>query len=295
MWGGLDSAIQLGLLFAVPALAVAFSFRVIGFPDLTPDGSFVFGAALGATLLRDGHSLSAAFAAAMLGGAAAGLATAGIHLWLRVSKLLSGILVMTMLYSLSLRVMGTSNIPLLNLETFFALLPMQGMLPGIAGTAVPVGLAALAITILLKTELGILLRAAGDNESALALRGIRRGPLLCTGLALTNALAAAGGLIIAQYQGFVDISMGIGLVIICLAAIVIGEILLRPHCVLLLITAPILGMLLYQGTVSLALRFGLPPTDLKVATALLALAFIALDRLRFSGNIATRQIGNHNV
>jgi putative ABC transport system permease protein len=162
----------MGLLFAVPALAVAFSFRVIGFPDLTPDGSFVLGAAVGAVSLQSGFSPPLALLAAIACGSLAGVATVAIHHRLRISKLLSGILTMTMLYSVSLWVMGTSNISLLNLDSFFAKLPSSPPFVALAGMVTPVAIAIIFLTALLNSERGVVLRATGDNESALAFRGI---------------------------------------------------------------------------------------------------------------------------
>lgn len=296
MFSGLDSALQIGLLFSVPALAVAFSFRVIGFPDLTPDGSFVLGAAVGAVALTSGIPVLFALLAALACGALAGVATALIHLHLHISKLLSGIMVMTMLYSVALRVMGTSNISLLNIDTFFSHLMLNEQPWPIIGAALPVLVTGLTCYALLMTERGIVLRAAGDNAGALDLRGIQIGPQYVLGLALSNAVAAGAGFIVAQYQGFVDVSMGAGLVIVCLAALVIGESVLRPDRLALLVAAPVLGMCIYQALVSFALGLGLEPANLKIATAVLALLFVGMDRLRFSRRgFLSRQIGNHSV
>lgn len=293
--GALIGVLQLGLLYAIPAVAVAFAFRVAGFPDLTPDGAFTFGASIGGVLVLHACPSWIAMPAAAAGGAAAGTLTAVLHTKLRISKLLSGILVMTMLYSMSLWTMKTSNLSLLNASTIMGNLsdsPNQlvalGIIAAISSAIV------FGVWAFLKTQLGLRVRAAGDSESALDQRGVQRGGLYVVALALANGLAAIGGVFISQYQGFVDASMGVGLVINCLAAVIIGETVFRPERVSTLLAAPVIGMIIYQFVVALALRLGLAAADLKVATALIALAFVALDRFRATASQTSRQIGNRN-
>jgi putative ABC transport system permease protein len=292
----LMGVLQLGLLYAVPALAVAFSFRVAGFPDLTPDGAFTFGAAIGGMLLLNGWPSWIVLPASAVGGAVAGTVTALLHTKLKISKLLSGILVMTMLYSLSLRTMGTSNLSLLNTSTLMGNLsenPNQAL--ALAIIAIMTAAIGFGVWAFLKTQVGLRVRAAGDSDTVLEQRGFERGSLYLIALALANGLAAVGGVLISQYQGFVDVSMGIGLVINCLAAIIIGETMFRPERVSTLLAAPVVGMIIYQFVVAVALRLGLAAADLKVATALLALSFVALDRFRATAGRTSRQIGNRNV
>ena len=290
------SALQLGLLYGLPALAVAVAFRVVGFPDLTPDGSFTFGAAVAGVIAANGSPGWLAIIASVLAGAGSGAFTALLHTRLGISKLLSGILVMTMLYSLSLRIMGTSNLSLMRVPSF------MGKLGDQAGAFIPVyvigaitGTVVFSLWAFLGTELGLRIRAVGDSESAMDQLGYAREPFYVIGLAVTNGLAGGGGALISQYQGFVDITMGTGLVVICLAAVIIGETFLRPQGSYALLTAPALGMLLYQGIVAVALRLGIAASDLKVATAMLALSFVALDRIRAKSSEGGKQIGNRSI
>lgn len=292
----LISVLQLGLLYAIPAVAVAFSFRVAGFPDLTPDGAFTFGAAIGGILLLSGCPSWISIPVSALGGAAAGTVTALLHTKLRVSKLLSGILVMTMLYSLSLRTMRTSNLSLLNTSTLMGnLSENSNRALALAIVAIITCAIVLGVWAFLKTQVGLRVRAAGDSDSALEQRGFERGVLYLIALALANGLAALGGVFISQYQGFVDVSMGLGLVINCLAAMIIGETVLRPQRVSTLLAAPVIGMIIYQLVVAVALRLGLAAADLRLATAIIAILFVALDRFRAQTGQRSRQIGNRNV
>lgn len=290
----LDSTLQIGLLYSIVAIAVAFSFRVIGFPDLTPDGSFTLGAATGAVLLLNGASTPVAMLGSVMIGATCGVVTALLHTRLGISKLLSGILVVLMLYSVSLRIMGTPNLALLTSRSFLSSLVQR------TGTPVPIlttltlcAIVVLCVCALMRTQIGLELRATGDSETALGLRGLNREPYYIVGLAIANAIAAWAGYIIAQYQGFADISMGTGIVITALAAVVIGETIVRPRRVSTLVLAPVLGMLLYQAMIAVALRLGLAPADLRISTAALALIFVGLDRLRTRRGIG-RQIGNRS-
>jgi putative ABC transport system permease protein len=288
--------LQLGLLYSIPALAVTFSFRVVGFPDLTPDGSFTFGASIGAILLLNGFPIWTVIPVAAVGGAIAGMVTAQLHAKLKISKLLSGILVMTMLYTLSLRTMKTSNLSLLNTGTLMGnLSETQNYVFALAIIAILTAAISFGIWAFLRTELGLRIRAAGDSDSALEQRGFERSGLYLIAIALANGLVAISGVFISQYQGFVDVSMGIGLTINCLAAMIIGETLFRPQRVSTLLVSPIVGMIIYQLVVAVALRLGLAATDLKLATAVMALFFVALDRFRMGAGQISRQIGNRNV
>jgi len=291
----MSTVLQLAFLYGVIAIAVAFTFRIIGFPDLTPDGAFVVGAAIAAVMVRSGHNAVSAIALGAGAGALSGTATAVLHTKLGVSKLLSGILVTLALYSISLRVMSTSNLSLLNVQTFMTLVARGSGAAPIMATAA-ICCAALLLTIwLLSTRLGIRLRATGDSETAMELRGHPRQPYYLIGLAFANALVAAGGVIVALYQGFADVSMGTGIVVTCLAAVVMGETVLRPQAIVSLMLSPVIGMFVYQLVLALALRAGFTPADLKISTAVLAIAFIGLDRLRTQHGEIGRQIGNRAV
>ncbi|MCX5814509.1 MAG: ABC transporter permease [Proteobacteria bacterium] len=294
--GAVDTTLQIALLYSIQAIAVILAFRVIGFPDLTPDGSFTLGASVSGVLLLSGVPSWIAMIVSLAMGAFAGMLTALLHTRLRVSKLLSGILLMLILYSVSLRIMGTSNLSLMNADSFISSLVMQrdSLLPLLVISSACL-FVYLAVCALLWTPVGLRLRATGDSSTALELRGLPRESNYILGLAIVNAISGWAGSLVAQYQGFVDVSMGGGLVIISLAAIVMGETLIRPERVGTLMLAPIAGMVIYQGIVAIALRLGLAAADLKVTTAILALVFIGMDRIRSQYGSVTRQIGNRSI
>lgn len=294
--GAVDATLQIAFLYAIQAIAVILAFRVIGFPDLTPDGSFTLGASVSGVLLLSGYPPWLAMLVSLGLGAFAGTLTALLHTRLRVSMLLSGILMMLVLYSVSLRIMGTSNLSLMSVDCFMSSLVMRkGSLLPIFVTAAVCFSAYLVVCAFLWTPTGLRLRATGDSSTALELRGLPREPNYIFGLALVNGISGWAGSLVAQYQGFVDVSMGGGLVIIALTAIVMGETLIRPERVISLMFAPIAGMVIYQGIVAIALRLGLPAADLKVITAILALVFIGMDRIRVQYGSVTRQIGNRSI
>jgi putative ABC transport system permease protein len=276
-------------------MSVVFSFRIIGFPDLTPDGSFALGAGVAAALLLRGNGEALATIAAVVAGAVTGTMTAYLHTELRISKLLSGILMMTLLYSVALRVMGTSNLSLLRSRTVVSALGDAGNMWFTCFVAVLASAVCFVLWALLQTELGLRLRSAGETNQMLEYRGLSRRPFYVVGLALSNAVAAFSGAIMAEYQGFADVSMGLGLVIICLAAVIVGETVIRPGRVSSLLFAPILGMVLYQCIIAGALRIGLKATDLKLVSAVLVLAFVGIERLRRESGSTGRQIGNRSI
>ena len=289
-----SSVLQLAFLYALAAWAVAVAFRVIGFPDLTPDGSFTLGAAVTAVLILKNWPPTAAGTVAVLVGALSGVVTAVLHTRLGISRLLSGILVMLMLYSASLRIMHSPNLSLLHLDNMMlrSVACAKSVLWPIGATLAVAAVTYAVLLLLLRTRAGMTLRAAGDSDTALEIRGIRRSTCYLVGLACSNGLAALGGSLIAQYQGFVDVTMGTGLVVTTLAAVVMGEAIIRPQSVSSLMVAPVIGMVLYQSVVAVALKLGLTPADLKLSTAVIALAVIVVERQRVKRGASDRQIGN---
>lgn len=279
----LRGTVELGLIYALMALGVYLSFRVLDFADLTVDGSLPLGAALAASLIIAGHDPWLATAVAFLGGAIAGCATGLLHTHLRITPLLSGILVMTALYSVNLRVMGRSNIPLLRERVIFDSLPaFKGL-----GTYLPLlflvaflGLVVFLLYLFLTTDLGLALRATGDNEQMAKSVGININNMKILGLALSNALVALAGAFVAQYQGFADVGMGIGTIIAGLASVIIGEMLFARQSLFSILLAVVFGSLLYRFVIAVVLRLGLPPTDLKLMTAVLVILALAYPGIR---------------
>jgi putative tryptophan/tyrosine transport system permease protein len=283
-----------GLILALLALGVFISFRIFAFPDITADGSLTLGAAVAAALIVHGYSPWAATGASMLAGAFAGGTTGVLHTRFGINGLLAGILVATALYSVNLHVMGRSNIPLLDARTIGTDLvdvvakasgPLETV--GLFGRDVrfrdAVNLAAVALLVaalgwvlraFLATGLGTAMRATGDNPRMIRALGVDVGRMITLGLMMSNALVALSGAILAQYQGFADIQMGIGMIVWGLASVILGQALVGTGGLGLSITGAILGSLLFRLMVALALRWGLDPNDLKLITAFVFAALV---------------------
>jgi putative tryptophan/tyrosine transport system permease protein len=295
----LVGALTIGLILSLLALGVFISFRIFEFADITVDGSITLGAALAAALLVHQVHPVVATAAALVAGAAAGTITAVIHTRFGVNRLLSGILVMTALYSINLHIMGKSNVPLLSEITLATMAERAGTaLTGTTNDVVVAGwnvalrdvsmlicalFVVVAIAILLfvffRTNLGLAMQAAGDNAQMIRALGVDVDTMIVFGLALSNGLVALSGALLAQYQGFADVQMGIGMVVWGLASIIIGEALVGVRQLGLLITGGILGSVLFRLLVAIALRGGLDPNDLKLVTAAFVFAALVLPQL----------------
>lgn len=291
------AALTQGFAFVALAWGVYLSARVLRFADITPDGSFTFGAAVAAALLvQDTHPLIAT-AVAVAAGMLAGYVTGVLHTRLGVSDLLSGILVMTALYSVNLHVMGRSNISLLDTKTLAT--PVLTLFPATASWpddvtfgAIFLGVALLLGSLLtwyLRTDFGIALRSVGDNPAMITAQGVDRRRMIELGLALANGLVALSGALIAQYQGFADVAMGVGTLVAGMAAVILGETLrARGRSLLLTILMVAAGALVFRLLVALALRVGLNPIDLKLMTAVFVLGALALPRLRRRAAVTVR-------
>jgi putative ABC transport system permease protein len=277
------TAIMLGLGYAAMGLGIFVSLRIFNIPDITTDGSFTLGGAITAVGLVTGAPHPAILAGALTGGALCGMATGMIHTRMRVNPLLAGILVMTALYSVNLSIMGRSNIPLMETNT---LMDIVHILPGRDANTWMLFLAtttivAVVLAWLLRTDFGIAMRATGDNEQMARANGINTNRMKVTGLMLANMLTAFSGYLLVQYQGFSDISMGIGIVISGLAAVMIGEAfsgMLKRSGIGVQILLVIAGGVLFRLLLAGALSFGLNPNYLKLVTALMVLAVLLLTR-----------------
>ena len=269
LWIG---AIDQGLAYAGLALGVYLTLRVLNFADITVDGSFALGGGSAALLLSEQVAVPVALLVAVGLGALAGMVTGLIHTRLGVNDLFAGILTTTGLYSITLRLMGRSNIPLTDVQ-FAARSDIQWL---VALLLVVIGLIAL-LALLLGTDLGLALRAIGNNPVMARSNGLstRRG--LTVGIAAGNALVAC-------YQGFADVTMGLGSLILGLGAVIVGESVVRPRSVGWALVAVVVGSVLFRAMIALALQLGLDPVDLKLATALLLLAALGLGRLRIPGS-----------
>ncbi|ENR66390.1 ABC transporter permease [Brucella abortus] len=285
-WG----AVELGLVFAFVAIGVYLAFRVLDFPDLTVDGSFPLGAAVTGVLILAGYNPWLAAAIAMVAGAAAGLVTATLNVCFRILNLLASILTMIALFSVNLRVMGRPNIALINQDTM--LTPFFGH--GIPEYYVrPLFLFVLvAITVFvvwrfLESDMGLAMRATGANPRMARAQGVRTDRQIYLGMAISNALVALGGSLFAQTNGFADVTSGVGTIVVGLAAVIIGETLLRSRYILVILIGCVAGSIIYRIAIQLALSngdiVGLQASDLNIATALLVTFALILPRLRRGG------------
>jgi putative ABC transport system permease protein len=289
----------MGLILSLLAFGVLVSFRIFHFPDITVDGSITLGASIAAVLLLGGRNSLVASAAAFCGGLAAGATTGVLHTKFRINPLLAGILVMTALYSVNLHVMGKSNVPLLSADTFGsdvewlttrlvgprANVDVLGWELATRDAAVlvlvlfVVALVAAVVYAFFRTNLGTAMRATGQNPQMSQALGVNVGNMTILGLSLANGLVALSGALLAQYQGFADVQMGIGMVVWGLASVIIGEALVGTQHLGLVILGAVMGSVLFRLLVAGALRAGLNPNDLKLVTAAFVFAALILPGL----------------
>jgi len=275
-------ALEIGLIFSLVALGVLISFRILNFPDLTVDGSFPLGGAVAATMIASGHDPFLSTAVAVLAGACAGFITAWLNVRLKIMDLLASILMMIALYSINLRVMGKPNVPLINEATIFTILQLDWMPDYVERPLVLLVVVAVVKLLLdwfFSSEIGLAMRATGANARMARSQGIATGRATLFGMALANGLVALGGALFAQTQGGADISMGIGTIVIGLAAVIIGENILPARRLVWTTLAVILGAILYRFFIALALNsefIGLQAQDLNLVTAVLVMLALVL-------------------
>ena len=283
-------AITQGLAYAALAWGVYMASRVLRFADITPDGSFPLGGAVAASLIISGMDPLLATLVAVVAGMAAGYITALLHTRLGVKDLLAGILVMTALFSINLHVMGRSNVSLLNADTVVR--SVHAVIPASVGWSDDLSLGVLflfitlvlgaIVTLYLKTDFGMAMRAVGDNPAMITAQGVDKRRMIELGLALANGFVAFSGALIAQQQGFADVGMGVGTLVAGMAAVIMGETLLfKKRSLAITVMMVAVGAILFRSMVAMALRLGLNPIDLKLATAAFVLAALALPQLGY--------------
>lgn len=272
-----------GLIYAIMALGVYITYKILDFPDLSVDGTFPMGAAVTAMLILKGINPVLTLFLAFLAGALAGCITGMIHVKLKVRDLLSGIIVMTALYSINLRIAGKANVPIFSKETIFENAWLDQMLPEMASDYIVVVILAvivifckLLLDAYLKTRSGYLLRAVGDNEVLVTSLAKDKGMVKVIGLAIANGFAALAGSVYCQQKGFFEISMGTGTMVIGLASVIIGTKVLKRVSVVKATTAVVLGSILYKACVSLAIALGMAASDLKLITSVLFLLILVI-------------------
>ena len=269
----LQATIEQSLIFAIMVLGVYISFRILNFPDMTVDGTFPLGAAISAKLLTLGVNPYLTLLVALIAGAAAGAITGLIHVKLKVKDLLAGILVMTALYSVNLRVMGKSNIPLFEEDNIFN--TEYSMMITIV---VLILISKFLLDYLLKTKFGFALKALGDNENLIVSLGLNEEKYKIYGLMIANAFVAFSGAILAQYQGFADVGMGTGIIVIGLASIIIGDTLFGKRRRLAGTTIVIIGSILYRGVIAVTLSMGMDASDLKLITSVIVIVILWIQK-----------------
>jgi putative tryptophan/tyrosine transport system permease protein len=289
MFSLLIHAVEQGFAYGISALGVFLTYRILNFPDLTVDGSFVTGAAVASLLLlKTGIDPFTTLLAAFAAGCVAGLITGWLNTRLGITNLLAGVLTMIMLYSINLRIMGRPNLSLLRAATTSRV--VSAAWSPLGGFAILAFLALLTLAIklgldhFLRTEMGLALRATGDSERMITAQGVNVDTMKLLGLALSNGLVALSGGLVAQYGGFADVGMGIGTIVTGLAAVIIGGTLIRSHRVGLMTSAVLVGSLIYRIAVSLALRYGyvvgFQASDLKLITSLLVIIALVVPYVR---------------
>lgn len=280
-------AIELGLIYGMVALGVYLSFRVLDFPDLTADGSFPLGAGLAAILISQGQDPWFATLCAMLGGGLSGLFTAWLSVRWKILNLLASILTMLALYSINLRIMKGPNVTIMmDIKTIFT--PFEALFTSkIAGTILILSLIALAAGVslwyFLLTKTGLALRATGTNPRMAQAQGIKTKGMIILGISISNGLIALGGALFAQHQGFADVTIGNGTIIMGLAAVIIGEVVFPTKRIWLALFACIIGTILHRFAIALALNadgLGFQATDLNLVTAAIVIIAMILPRLK---------------
>ena len=292
------SVLEQGMIYAIMALGIYITYTILDFPDLTVDGSFPLGAAISAVLITKGVNPILTLLISFLAGVAAGTLTGLIHVKLKVRDLLSGIIMMTALYTVNLRIAGRANVPIYNMTTLFdnalvkkiftgSLAPFANTINSIFkgnvaqfSTVVIILIITLVMKYLLdwymSTKSGYLLRAVGDNETIVTSMGVDKGVMKIIGLAIANGLVTLSGCIFAQQQRYFDISMGTGTMVIGLASVIIGISLLKKVSFIRVTTSVIIGSIIYKACVAIAIKLGMPSSDLKMITAVLFLVILVL-------------------
>ena len=278
------STVSQGLLWAIMALGVFLTFRVLDIADLSVEGTFPLGAAVAATLIDAGHSVWFAMLIALIAGCIGGTVTALLTTKLKIPALLSGILTMIGLYSVNLMIMGKANVPLLRAETVFTLTEDLFGVSSVVATLI-VGLIATTVVGVIMywffgTVLGTAIRATGCNPQMARAQGINTNVMVILGLLISNGLVALSGALVAQTNGFADVGMGTGTIVIGLASVIIGEVLFGTRSFKNWLISVVLGSVVYRAVIAIVLELGMPPNDLKLFTAVLVAIALSLPLIK---------------
>lgn len=285
--GALLGSVELGLIYAVLALGVFLSFRTLNMPDLTVDGSIVTGMAVSAVICAADGNPFLALIAAFIGGALAGMVTGLLHTKLKIQAILAGILVMMAAYSVNLRIMGkTPNIPLTKNETIYKIADslISPVYAGILLNLVILAIIIAALYLFLQTRLGLVFRATGDNEDMVKACGVSCDSMKLMGLAISNGFVGLAGGMLAQNQAFADINSGVGMMVIGLASVILGEVIFGTKTLLRKLVAAALGAVVYRIIMAQALYMGMESTDMKLVSAIIVAAALSLGLLGEKGS-----------
>jgi len=279
------SALMLGLCLSMMSLGIFISLNIFRIPDITTDGSYTLGAVVTALMLTHHAPLWLAIPATMLSGALAGCLTGIIHTKLKIDALLSGILVMTALYSINLSLLGRSNLPLIDIFGIFSIIKLGAneLYDQLLVTMVFLVILIIILAYLLRTDFGIAMRATGNSQSMTRALGINNDRMKIIGLSIANSLTALAGFLVSQYQGFTDINMGIGIVIVGLGSVMIGDSLIRwlnIRSIWLQLLMMAIGALIFQFVLAFTLTMGVNPNLLKLVTAVFVLLIVGIPGLR---------------
>lgn len=294
----LIGSIELGMIYSILALGVFLSFRTLNTPDLTVDGSIVTGAAASAMLCTLGVSPLIGLAAAFAGGACAGAITALLNTKLKIQPLLAGILVMLGVYSINLRIMGNkANLPLTANDTLYS--QAEEIFPAQWSALITGGIALILVIAIffffLKTRVGFALRATGDNEDMVRASGISSDNMKLLGLSVSNGFVGLAGGMLAQYQGYSDIGMGTGMVVIGLASVIIGEVIFGTSNLLRRLIAVALGAIVYRVILAIALTLGMQASDMKLVSAVIVIIALSLGVLGENFSLRKKKRGARNA
>jgi putative ABC transport system permease protein len=293
----MQGAVSQGVLWGIMTLGVFITFKILDFPDLTVDGSFALGGAVSAVLIVHGMNPFLSLIVAFFAGGLAGFVTGLLHTKLKIPGILAGILTMIALYSINIRIMGQANTPLLGLSTMLTDIgklagfdkTMSSLLIGVAFSAVIIG----AMYWFFGTELGSAIRATGNNERMVRALGVDTDAMKNVGLMLSNAMVALSGAMVAQSQGYADVGMGTGTIVIGLASVIIGEVVFGNRFTFwyrLLSVA--LGSVIYRIIIAIVLQLGMKSTDLKLLTAVIVAAALAIPVLKGKALLRNNRIAN---
>ena len=278
------STVSQGLLWAIMALGVFLTFRVLDIADLSVEGTFPLGAAVAATLIDAGHSVWFAMLIALIAGCIGGTVTALLTTKLKIPALLSGILTMIGLYSVNLMIMGKANVPLLRAETVFTLTEDLFGVSSVVATLIVGVIATTVVGVIMYwffgTVLGTAIRATGCNPQMARAQGINTNVMVILGLLISNGLVALSGALVAQSNGFADVGMGTGTIVIGLASVIIGEVLFGTRSFKNWLISVVLGSVVYRAVIAIVLELGMPPNDLKLFTAVLVAIALSLPLIK---------------